>query len=57
MTPDKLKSLRAIRDGGHVARHEIDWLVKQGMIDDHKRLTQKGAECLADYEPEENTGD
>ena len=57
MTPDKLKSLRAIRDGGHVARHEIDWLVKWGMIDDHKRLTQKGAECLADYEPEENTGD
>jgi hypothetical protein len=57
MTPSRLKALRAVRDGGEVVRCQISWLERWGMIDKDKKLTAKGAEALADYEPEENTGD
>lgn len=56
MTPDNLKALRAVRDGGEVQRHQIDWLRKWDLIDRDKKLTVKGVEALADYD-EENTGD
>jgi hypothetical protein len=56
MTADKIKALRAVRDGGQVARHEVNWLQHWGMIDKNKKLTVKGGQALADYD-EENTGD
>lgn len=56
MTPDKIRALRAVRDGGEIARHEVNWLLHWGMIDKNKKLTVRGEQALADYE-EENTGD
>lgn len=56
MTPDNLKALRAVRDGGEVQRHQIDWLKKWHLIDRNSKLTVKGTEALTDYE-EKNTGD
>jgi len=58
MTPDKIRALRAVRDGGEIARHELEWLRKWGLVDDRNGLTTRGAEALteADYD-EENTGD
>lgn len=58
MTPDKLKALQSVRDGGKVTRAQMKWLEHWGLIYSMTSLTVKGTEALADAEcDEENTGD
>jgi hypothetical protein len=53
MTPDQLKALQHVRDGGEAQRHEINWLQHWGLVDSNKKLTVKGAELLARHEDDE----
>lgn len=44
LPPDKLEALVAIRDGGHVTRAQINWLIHGGWLDkDGHTFTIKGA--------------